>query len=184
MEEELPKGYYRVEKILDHKFDQGWKFLTQWEGYPVSSSTWEPPKNFKLPNQKWNEVFVEYCESHNVPWRKKNTALPLQQNLHIRHRPEPPLSTRVLEHEHNTHEVAPLSTCVHNCPESFENENGAVGPPAYGNSLFVQGVASQSQASKRESLAHLHSDRATLGKEVTTTHHQTFSLFSSSTIFR
>jgi len=27
--EELPPGYFNVSKILAHKFDQGWKFLTQ-----------------------------------------------------------------------------------------------------------------------------------------------------------
>ena len=44
----LPKGYYNVEAILKHKYDQGWKFLTKWESFPMASSTWEPPRSFKL----------------------------------------------------------------------------------------------------------------------------------------
>ena len=39
-DEGLPKGYFLVETILRHKFDQGWKFLTKWQNYPMSSSTW------------------------------------------------------------------------------------------------------------------------------------------------
>jgi transposase InsO family protein len=35
-------GFYQVEAILKHKYRQGWRFLTKWEGFPISSSTWEP----------------------------------------------------------------------------------------------------------------------------------------------
>ena len=49
---DLPPGYFMVSKILRHKYDQGWKFLTAWEGFPITSATWEPPKNFPLEEGK------------------------------------------------------------------------------------------------------------------------------------
>ena len=60
-------GYYNVEKILDHEFRQGWKFLVQWENFPVSAATWEPISAFVHPNGSVNKVFKEYCEEHNLP---------------------------------------------------------------------------------------------------------------------
>ena len=62
----LPKGFFKVEAILKHKFQQGWKFLTKWENYPLSTSTWEPPKSFKLGKNLWNEVFVQYCKQKGL----------------------------------------------------------------------------------------------------------------------
>ena len=35
-------GVYNVARIVKHKFQQGWKFLVVWEGFPVSAATWEP----------------------------------------------------------------------------------------------------------------------------------------------
>ena len=68
IKEDLPPGYFLVSKILRHKFDQGWKFLTAWEGFPITSATWEPPKNFKVGGDKWNSIFEEYCKSHDIPF--------------------------------------------------------------------------------------------------------------------
>ena len=62
----LPQGYYMVESILKHKFEQGWKFLTKWENFPVSSSTWEAPRAFKLGKNLWNEVFIQYCTQNGL----------------------------------------------------------------------------------------------------------------------
>ena len=81
--DDLPPGYFNVSKILGHKFDQGWKFLTQWEGYPVSASTWEPPKHFSLPDGRKNEVFVEYCEKNGLQkfLSKKDKVRNAQENV-------------------------------------------------------------------------------------------------------
>ena len=49
-----------------HKYMHGWKFLTQWVGFPLSASTWEPPKNFKIGPDNWNEDFVDYCNTHGL----------------------------------------------------------------------------------------------------------------------
>ena len=59
-------GYYNVEKIIKHKFQQGWRFLVVWEGFPVSAATWEPISAFVLPNGKVNQVFKEYCEERGL----------------------------------------------------------------------------------------------------------------------
>ena len=66
--DDLPPGYFMVSKILRHKFDQGWKFLTAWEGFPITSATWEPPKNFKVGEGKWNSIFEEYCKEKQIPF--------------------------------------------------------------------------------------------------------------------
>ena len=63
---DLPKGYYNVEAILKHKYDQGWKFLTKWENFPMASSTWEPPRSFKLGKNLWNQIFLKYCQSNDL----------------------------------------------------------------------------------------------------------------------
>jgi hypothetical protein len=67
-EKDLPPGYFLVSKILKHKFDQGWKFLTAWENFPISSATWEPPKNFQLEGGRWNDIFEDYCRSNGIPF--------------------------------------------------------------------------------------------------------------------
>ena len=60
------QGFFTVNNIIKHKFHQGWRFLTHWEGYPVDASTWEPIKAFKLPDGRLNSKFLEYCEQHNL----------------------------------------------------------------------------------------------------------------------
>ena len=54
-------GFYNVEKIIKHKFQQGWKFLVVWEGFPVSAATWEPISAFIHPNGSVNTLFKEFC---------------------------------------------------------------------------------------------------------------------------
>ena len=85
-----------VSKILRHKYDQGWKFLTAWEGYPISSSTWEPMKSFKLADGKWNSVFEDYC-------RKVGISIPPGRIMHVRD------ARMCMSSEHGTH--------------NFQNEN-------------------------------------------------------------
>ena len=81
---DLDDGYFLVQKILKAKFQQVWRFLTQWEGYPVSDSTWEPIRSFVLPDGRLNEVFVEFCKkeklekvlkhAHDLSCRKPNAS--------------------------------------------------------------------------------------------------------------
>ena len=60
------EGYYFVEEILKHKFRQGWRFLTKWENFPVSASTWEPPRSFVLPDGRVCQPFKEYCQAKGL----------------------------------------------------------------------------------------------------------------------
>jgi hypothetical protein len=58
--------FYEVDRILKHKYQQGWKFLTAWRNYPVSSATWEPPKHFVMPNGEWNQIFTDYLNDKGL----------------------------------------------------------------------------------------------------------------------
>ena len=66
VDEQAALGYYNVAKIIKHKFQNGWKFLVVWEGFPISASTWEPITAFLLPNGSVNSIFKEYCETHDL----------------------------------------------------------------------------------------------------------------------
>ena len=64
--ETVVSDFYEVERILNHKYQQGWKFLTQWKNYPVTSATWEPPKHFVMPDGHLNEIFSDYVRAHSL----------------------------------------------------------------------------------------------------------------------
>ena len=65
-------GAYHVEHILGGQYNQGWRFLTKWEGYGTSESTWKPVRAFVHDHGKLNHVFVDYCLAHAPPF---DTAL-------------------------------------------------------------------------------------------------------------
>jgi len=66
VEEEREEGTYDVEKVVAHKYKQGWRFLTVWKGYPLEDATWEPTKAFVLANGALTAAFKEYCEEHEL----------------------------------------------------------------------------------------------------------------------
>ena len=57
-------GAYHVEQILGGQYRQGWRFLTNWEGYGTSESTWEPVRAFVHDDGKLNQFFMDYCLAH------------------------------------------------------------------------------------------------------------------------
>ena len=57
-------GAYHVEQILRGQYRQGWRFLTQWEGYSTSEVTWEPPRAFVPDDGRLKHIFVDYCLAH------------------------------------------------------------------------------------------------------------------------
>ena len=65
-EEAEEMGFYNVEAILKHKYQQGWKFSVKWENFPVSSATWEPWPAFVVPNGSVNQVFQIFCERQGL----------------------------------------------------------------------------------------------------------------------
>ena len=64
--EHRQRGYYMVESILNHRYRQGYQFLTKWETFSVQESTWEPLKNFIQEDGCINSVLKDYCASHQL----------------------------------------------------------------------------------------------------------------------
>ena len=53
-EEMAKEGFYLVKSVLRHRYRQGWRFLTVWEGFGVEEATWEPFSAFVLPEGRLN----------------------------------------------------------------------------------------------------------------------------------
>ena len=53
-------GQYVVAGIACHKYKQGWKFLTLWDGYGVSEATWEPMSAYLQRDGSINHLFCSY----------------------------------------------------------------------------------------------------------------------------
>ena len=61
-------GYYVVAGIAGHKYKQGWKFLTLWDGYGLSEATWEPMCAFIQPDGSIHPIFRSYLvENSSAP---------------------------------------------------------------------------------------------------------------------
>ena len=65
-EEMAKEGFYLVTYVLRHRFCQGWRFLTLWEGFGVKEATWEPCSAFVLPGGRLNSVLVDYLSENNL----------------------------------------------------------------------------------------------------------------------
>ena len=53
------EGFYLVRSVIKHRYYQGWRFLTLWEGFGVEEATWEPFSAFLLPEGRLNSVLVD-----------------------------------------------------------------------------------------------------------------------------
>ena len=62
-EEMAKEGFYLVKSVIRHRYCQGWRFLTLWEGFGVEETTWEP---FVLPEGSLNSVLVDYLSQNNL----------------------------------------------------------------------------------------------------------------------
>ena len=60
------EGFYLVKSVIRHRYRQGWRFLTLWEGSGVEESTWEPFSAFVLPEGRLNSVPVDYLSQNNL----------------------------------------------------------------------------------------------------------------------
>ena len=60
------EGFYLVKSVLRHRYRQGWRFLTLWEGFGVEEATWEPFSEFVLPEGRLNSVLVDYLSQNNL----------------------------------------------------------------------------------------------------------------------
>ena len=64
-EEMAKKGFYLVKSVLRHRYCQGWRFVTLWEGSGVKKATWEPFSAFVLLEGRLNSVLVDYLSQNN-----------------------------------------------------------------------------------------------------------------------
>ena len=60
------EGFYLVKSVPPHRYLQGWRFLTPWEGFGVEEATWEPFSAFVLPEGRLNSVLVDYLSRNNL----------------------------------------------------------------------------------------------------------------------
>ena len=47
------------------EYEQGWKFLTLWDGYGLSEATWEPTSAFIQPDGSIDPIFCSYLVENN-----------------------------------------------------------------------------------------------------------------------
>ena len=85
MQEHVDHGYYIVEDILKHKFRSGYYFLTKWEGFPMSDCTWEPIKQFILPDGSINPLLHSYCQEKRLhtAWEKASALSDRQKCMNL-----------------------------------------------------------------------------------------------------
>ena len=60
------EGFYLVTSVLSHRYCQGWRFITLWEGFGVKEASWEPFSAFVLPEGRLNSVLVDYLSQNNL----------------------------------------------------------------------------------------------------------------------
>ena len=65
--EEMAKvGFYMVKSVIRHRYRQGWRLLTLWEGFGVEEATWDPFSAFVLCEGRLNSVPVDYLSQNNL----------------------------------------------------------------------------------------------------------------------
>ena len=65
-EEMAEEGLYLMKSVIRHRYRQGWRFLTLWEGFGVEEATWEPFSAFVLPEGRLNSVLVDHLSLNNL----------------------------------------------------------------------------------------------------------------------
>ena len=65
-EEMAKEGFYLVKSVIPHRYRQGWRFLTLWEGFGVGEATWEPLSAFVLPEGRLNSALIDYLSQNNL----------------------------------------------------------------------------------------------------------------------
>ena len=50
--------------VMQHRYCQGWRFLTLWEAFGVEKATWDPFSAFMLPQKRLCSVLVDYLSKN------------------------------------------------------------------------------------------------------------------------
>jgi hypothetical protein len=67
LSEQESLGFFNVSGVLRARYQQGWRFLTTWEGFGLGEATWEPPRAFAVGRGRVNAFFEEYCTANDLP---------------------------------------------------------------------------------------------------------------------
>ena len=65
-EEMAKEGFYLMRSVLRHRYCQGWRLLTLWEGFGVEEATREPFSAFVRPERRLKSVLVDYLSQNNL----------------------------------------------------------------------------------------------------------------------
>ena len=60
------EGFYLVKSDIEHRYRQGWRFLTLREGFGLEEATWESFSALLLPERGLNSVLVDYLSEDNL----------------------------------------------------------------------------------------------------------------------
>ena len=78
-EEMAKEGFYLVKLVIQHRYGQGWRILTLWEGFGVEEAIWEPISAFVLPEGCLNSVLVDYLSQNNLGELLRLAEMPASQ---------------------------------------------------------------------------------------------------------
>ena len=65
-EEMAKECFYLLKSVIGHRYPQGWRFVTLWEGFGVEEATWEPLSAFVLLEGRLNSVLIDYSSQNNL----------------------------------------------------------------------------------------------------------------------
>ena len=66
VKEMAKEGFYLVKSVIPHRYRQGWRFLTLWEGFLVEEATSGAFSAFVLPEGRLKSVQVDYLSQNNL----------------------------------------------------------------------------------------------------------------------
>ena len=65
-EQMAKEGFYLVKSVIGHRYGQGRRFPTLWEGFGVGEAPWVPFSAFVLSEGRLNSVLVNYLSQNNL----------------------------------------------------------------------------------------------------------------------
>ena len=66
VEEMAKEGFYQVKLVFRHRYSQGWRFFTLWEGFGVEEAIWEPLSAFAFSEGRLKSVLLDYLSQNNL----------------------------------------------------------------------------------------------------------------------